>query len=282
MIINTHQQALEIVYLLNHTPLMTRHIGLLPGMDVPRIAQIQHILEIGSGPGGWTREAARTYPNKQITGIDSHPAMISYAHTLSQRQGLTNVHHVAIPHLRGPFLAWPNASFDLISARSLSKMVQPCDWSSLLAECWRLLRPGGWMGLTEFEMGLSNSPAHEEVVALFYRAMSKTGRSFSPTERHLGVLCELEPLMSEARFEQINIVSHTLNYSYGTEFYREWMMDFQCLCELIFPLIVSTGVATQEDLNGLSLQLKREMRLPVFHACLQGVTVWGTTGDASV
>ena len=135
------------------------------------------------------------------------------------------------------------------------------------------------MGLTEFEMGLSNSPAHEEVVALFYRAMSKTGRSFSPTERHLGVLCELEPLMSEARFEQITIVSHTLNYSYGTEFYREWMMDFQSLCELISPLIVSTNVATQQELNALFFQLKREMSLPVFHACFQGVTLWGTKSD---
>lgn len=270
------QTEIAIPYRLNRAYLTGQHIGLLPGIDERYLAQVKDVLEIGCGPGGWTLQAARTYPDKRITGIDSSTAMITYAHHLASTQSLVNVHHMIVPSLVGPFDAWPDASFDLICAQSLSTSLLPCYWPSLLAECWRLLRPEGSICLTDFEMGVSNSPAHEEFVTLLLRAIAKIGQNMVPTERHLGVLCELEPLMSNAGFQDTRILPHLVNYSYGMASSMEWKMDFLLFCQLCRALIIRAEIATHAYLETLSRQLKLEMSLPTFHACIQGITVQGT------
>lgn len=270
------QTEIAIPYRLNRAYLTSQHIGLLPGIDARYLAQVNDVLEIGCGPGGWTLQAARIYPDKRITGFDSSTAMIAYARHLADTHSLVNVHHMIVPSLSGPFDAWPDASFDLICAQSLSTSLLPYYWPSLLAECWRLLRPGGSVCLTDFELGVSNSPAHEEFVALLIRAVAKTGQNMVPTERHLGVLCELEPLISNAGFQEVRMLSHLVNYSCGVASSTEWKMDFLIFCQLCHSLIVRTGTATQAHVDTLSRQLKLEMSLPTFHACIQGVTVQGT------
>lgn len=275
-ITSADQTEIAIPYLLNRAYLISQHIGLLPGIDARCLAQVNDVLEIGCGPGGWTLQAARTYPDKRITGIDSSTAMITYACHLADMYSLVNVHHMIVPSLVGPFDAWPNASFDLICAQSLSTFLTPCSWPSVLAECWRLLRPGGRVCLTDFELGVSNSPAHEEFVTLLIRAVAKTGQNIVPTERHLGVLCELEPFISNAGFQEVGMLPHLVNYSCGVASSMEWKMDFLMFCQLCHSLIVRTGTATQAHLDTLSRQLKLEMSFPTFHACIQGLTVQGT------
>ncbi len=72
------------------------------------------------------------------------------------------------------------------------------------------------------------------------------------------------------------MLPHLVNYSYGVTSSTEWKMDFLIFCRLCRTLIVSAGTTTQAHLDMLSRQLKLEMSLPTFHACVQGLTVQGT------
>src|SRR5690348_16984452 len=96
-ITSADQVEIAIPYRLNKAYLMRQHMGLLPGMDASSLAQVKDVLEIGCGPGGWTLQAAQTYPDKRIMGIDSSPTMIAYARHLVGTHSLVNVHHMIVP-----------------------------------------------------------------------------------------------------------------------------------------------------------------------------------------
>lgn len=235
------------------------------------------VLDIGCGPGIWTGELAHTAPSTQVIGIDTGPAMISYALHRAREQGLTNTHYLVVPSLVGP-LAFADGTFDLISLRLVSTRLKREDWPRLLAECWRLLRPGGKLHVTEGEMGMTNAPAHEELARLLLDALQRAGIGFFWSDRHLGLLCELEPLLSAAGFQACSCWAHMVNYSYGTDLSEAWKRETLIYAKEVQPFLVHTGVATEEYLATFYQQLQYEMNLPSFHALQPFLTVWGTKG----
>lgn len=271
------EEIIELEYQANKTLLIKHAIGgLLPGLAATETARIHNVLEIGCGPGSWTLDMAETYYRQQmqIVGIDTGRIMIAHANAEAQDRHLSNVRHLQVPHLAGPF-AFPNRSFDLISSQFLSKVLFRDAWKDLIRECRRMLRPGGWLRLTDFEVGESNSPAHEELWTLFIRAMRQAGRSFSQGDRHLGVLSELEPLLVEAGFRDTFCLGHMINYSNGAPYAEEWKRDFLLFTQGIQSLLVKTEVSTREHVTFLQQQQQQEMGLRTFHGMLPMLTVWG-------
>ena len=251
--------------------------GLLPGLADAEMAQIHDVLEIGCGPGSWTLEMAQTYYSQkiQVTGIDISHSMIANANIQARDRQLEHlVKHFRVDNLVGPF-AFPDASFDLISTQFLSKVLFRDAWPDMVGECWRLLRPGGRLRLTDFEVGESNAPAHEELWSLFILAMRLAGRSFSPGDRHLGLLCEMEPMLIDAGFQDTLCFGHMINYSSGAPLHEEWKKDFLILSKGVQPMLVKMGVATQEHVDMLHQQQQIEMGLQNFHGILPMLTVWG-------
>ncbi len=53
---------------------------------------IDCILDIGCGPGGWALDVARSYPKKEITGIDISDVMLIYANGQKKLHKLKNIH----------------------------------------------------------------------------------------------------------------------------------------------------------------------------------------------
>src|SRR5689334_18342319 len=79
----------EIARLARLDRLITQGMGgLFPERD--DIAEIESILDIGCGPGGWALEVAFNYPSVQVIGIDKSQLMIQYAQTHAELQGLEN------------------------------------------------------------------------------------------------------------------------------------------------------------------------------------------------
>lgn len=266
--------VVELVRRFNKALLVARSLGgLLPGLDSADLVQVSDVLEVGSGPGGWLLEMGRTYPDMQITGVETNVRMIDYARTLANEQRLANVFCQHTARFSDPF-AFPDESFDLVSIQFISHFLTPGMWPFFLRECLRVLRPGGKLRITEFEMGMANSPAYEELVSLYIRAQMRAYRTFSPTERHLGLLCELEPLVQEAGFLDTRPLAHAINFSYGM--HTEWSIDFLIQSRLIQPFLVEMGVASQAQIDELHRQQQLDMRLPTFHALLQLLTVWGS------
>lgn len=267
-------ELVEVERLSNKMLLIKHAIGLLPGFAESEIAHIHDVLDIGCGPGSWSLEMAQTYYRQmQITGVDSSLLMIAHANVQAKKHLLDNVRYLQVRNVARP-CAFADGSFDLISMQCLSNVLHHDTWPTLLSACWRLLRPGGWLRCTDCEVGQSNAPAHEELWSLFIRAMRLQGRSFSPDERHLGFLYEMEPLLIEVGFETFSI-DHWINYSSGTPLHEAWQKDFLLFAKSVEPMLVKMGVATQEQLAALHRQHQREMSLRGFRGVLPMRTVWG-------
>jgi ubiquinone/menaquinone biosynthesis C-methylase UbiE len=248
----------------------------LPGLGESEITAIHQVLEIGCGPGTWSMELAQTYYHQmRVTGVDTNPIALSYATAQARKRHLDNVGYLYVRDLAGPY-TFPDDSFDLISAQFLlSNSLSKHSWLRAMRECWRLLRPGGWLRLTDFEVAMSNAPANEELALLFIRAMHRLGYGVSPSDRHLGILCEMEPLLIEAGFSDVRSMSHMINYSSGAPLHEEWKKDFHIFAKAMESMLVETEVATSEQIQMLERQAEVERNFQNFRGLIPMLTVWG-------
>jgi ubiquinone/menaquinone biosynthesis C-methylase UbiE len=111
-------------------------LGLRPG---------QSILEIGPGPGRLLIPAAlRVLPGGEAVGIDIQPGMIERIKAKAEKAGVTNVTPMlgdaAQPHVA-------EASFDLVFL--CTALGEIPDRGAALAQCYRALKPGGILSVTE-------------------------------------------------------------------------------------------------------------------------------------
>ncbi|HEY7415044.1 MAG TPA: class I SAM-dependent methyltransferase, partial [Ktedonobacteraceae bacterium] len=214
--ITWHDTLIEAHRLVNKAQLLIQVLGgLLPGLSSEHLQQITSVLEIACGPGLWAQEMARAHPQAQVIGVDTSPVMIAFARSTLSHHNLANINYIELASFTGSY-PFKEATFDLVSVQFMSKFLTANAWPHFLSTCWRLLRPGGLIRLTEYEVGLANAPAYEELSQLFLRAMRLAGRSISPSDRHLGILCELEALLCAAGFRERSSVAHLVNCSYGT------------------------------------------------------------------
>jgi ubiquinone/menaquinone biosynthesis C-methylase UbiE len=105
------------------------------------------ILDVGCGGGLFTGYMAEQRPDIQITGLDLSPPQIERARKATQPFG-SRVSFTLGSALELPF---PDASFDgVISYGSIKHWPS---WEAGALECWRVLRPGGPLLITDAERG---------------------------------------------------------------------------------------------------------------------------------
>ncbi|KAL2830954.1 S-adenosyl-L-methionine-dependent methyltransferase [Aspergillus pseudoustus] len=143
----------------------------------------QEILDIGTGSGVWAIDAADVYPGAKITGVDLSPVQPS----LVPLNCFFEIDDVALPWTFAP------NRFDLIYVRDIFGSIP--DWSDFLAQCWRCLRPGGYVEI----VGHSVEPISDDcdipcnhVYSVWGQTIAQagriTGKSFSvwqTSARHL-------------------------------------------------------------------------------------------------
>ena len=107
-----------------------------------------HLLDVGSGIGGPARYLADRFSCK-VTGIDLTEEFCRLAQDLTKRVGLQDkVEFYIGDALHMPFA---DASFD--GAYSMNVSMNIADKSALYREINRVLRPGGWLALSELAKG---------------------------------------------------------------------------------------------------------------------------------
>uniref|UniRef100_UPI0035E46336 class I SAM-dependent methyltransferase n=1 Tax=Thermogemmatispora sp. TaxID=1968838 RepID=UPI0035E46336 len=172
-------------------------------------------------------------------------------------------------------LDWPDASFDLINGRLLCGFMLPAAWPRLLAECHRLLKPGGIIRLTETEGPWTNSPATEQYWGLIYEAFKRAGQSFSPDGRRMGIVPILPRLVRQTGFEDVRVRASIIEWSMGTEGHYAVFKDYLLGFELVQPFLIKVGVATKAELERLYQQAVAEMQQDDFCGLWPLVTIWG-------
>ena len=112
------------------------------------IAGDDHLLDVGSGIGGPARYFAHRF-GCRVTGVDITPVFCDVARELTQRLGLAErVEFLCADALAMPF---DDASFD--GAYSMNVSMNIADRAGLYREIGRVLKPGGWLALSEIARG---------------------------------------------------------------------------------------------------------------------------------
>jgi hypothetical protein len=144
-----------------------------------------------------------------------------------------------------------------------------------LAECRRLLKPGGVLRLTETEWGLTTSPATERYFGLISAALKRAGQSFSPDGRHIGITPVLPRLLRRAGFHNVRLRASAVDWSSDAPMHYAFFKDMFVLFELIKPFLIKTGVISREEVEPLYQQALAEAQAEDFCAIWTALTVWG-------
>lgn len=267
------ESAAEMNRLLTLDRLITKTMGgIFPeSLD---LSGVHRVLDIACGPGGWAQEVAFNFPDMKVVGIDISASMIQYAQAQAQVQGLTNLSFHVMDATRP--LAFDDASFDLVNVRFVVAFMPPQVWPQFIQECMRLLRPGGILRLTECESIISNSFSAETMTEKGHLAMRLTGRSFAPTNRHLGITPMMGGFLRDAGFRAIQTRAYAMDASAGTEFFD---IQYQMLLSTMevgkLFMVDHMKVVTLQEYEEFNQQTIADMLSDTYRSIWFMLSVWG-------
>ena len=122
--------------------------------------QGKRILDIGSGLGGPAFEMAQTH-GATVVGVDLEAPLVAMANERATAKGLADrctFQQVEI----GPY-DFEDESFDIVV--SSGALTQTEDKESVFRECFRILKPGGWISL--YDWTKSDAPLSEDMYYWF-------------------------------------------------------------------------------------------------------------------
>ncbi|KAI8959932.1 hypothetical protein F5Y11DRAFT_284102 [Daldinia sp. FL1419] len=149
------------------------------------------ILDLGGqATCDWAWHCAIMYPNTKVYTVTTK-AIRQLSN--SNVRGPPNHRQVAVSRLTK--LPFPDAHFDLISARELHSILKfigengEDEWDSCLAECMRVLKPGGYLEFSVLDSDITNAgPLGLAKSVEFGFALKTLGYDSSPTRMFLGRL----------------------------------------------------------------------------------------------
>ncbi len=266
------EHAAELTRLMLQDRIVTECMGgLFP--EGQTILDGGRLLDLACGPGGWALEVAFAYPTIEVIGVDISQQVIEYARAQAWSRGLDNAHFFVNDITRS--LDFPDHSFDLINGRFLCIFMRPEAWPLLLAECRRLLKPGGTIRLTEGEPPVTTSAAFQTCWRYVTQALKLAGQSFSVDGYQLGITPLLPRLVRQAGFVDLRLRSSSIECSSGTPAHYSFFKDFFIALELVQPFLVKLGIAPSEELERLYQQAVAEMQQEDFCAVGHLLTVCG-------
>ncbi|HZR41766.1 MAG TPA: methyltransferase domain-containing protein [Ktedonobacteraceae bacterium] len=263
------QEKMEEMVRLNAQGMfLTRGMGgVLPEQSRQELTLLHDVLDLACGPGEWVLQLAFEHPAIQAVGVDLSERMIEYAQAQAMATHLP-AHFQVMNILKFP-MPFEGNSFDLVNMRLLIGILYPEQWPALLAECLRLLRPGGIIRVTEFERPLSNNAFFERFQSLWADAFYRDHRSFSPDGLHYGLLPMLKPLLKRAGFEDIRHIPYMIDVSADVpEAHQAFFADALASLQVGMPYLqrMARTEAERGELERLYNQLQDLAREEDFYA----------------
>lgn len=235
--------------------LLTEYMPLFPPGIVDQLPVHARVLDLGCGTGGWILTAAEAY-EYDYEGVDNAPKMVELAGLYAQAEGRENVRFRKVDVTQFP-MPYEAESFDFVRGRLLHTFLHRDEWPLLIKEMYRLLRPGGYACIVEFEAGFIASDPIEAFNEIFARGMYAQGRGFS--QRYgLGVCKHLAHWYREAGFSEVRGQAHAID----TQGSRAWQAELFQLYQAILPDLINSGVTTMEEMSDLFSQAAPDLVRP--------------------
>jgi len=269
------ENAAEMNRLIKQAEVMTHCLGPVPAsLD---LRQVQTVLDVACGPGEWVVTMAKQLSQAHFVGIDISRLMIDHAQAWAKSQVLFNT-QFRVMDVRGP-LAFPDASFDLIHARFLVGVLTRMTWPPFLAECFRLLRPGGIICLTEAEnVGIATSLAFTRFNSLLVESFRRQDHCFTKTGDNSGLTVVRGRLLQEAGFSLLSQHINTIDFSYGMPVHPDFLENYSTMLVVARPFFMQTLGLKEEELKILAEEVAGEMQDPSFQAISYFQTLLGKKG----
>jgi len=231
------------------------------------------VLDVGCGTGGWIMEAAQTYPEMSLVGIDISQRMIKYARAQAEAHQVNDRVEFHVMDALS-VLNFPAASFDLVNLRFSLSFLRTWDWPKLLDELLRVTCLGGVVRVTDTEaVHQSNSSALTRLGETLQCAFFRAGHLF--TAENTGLTDHLARLLDQYGCEQVQTRTHAMEYRAGTVAGQALYENVKLLFQTVHPFIQKWGCAGQ-DYDAIYQQALKEMQQPDFHATWNLLTAWGS------
>ncbi len=267
------EDSTEMARLMRQDRIITKDMG---GAlrDIPEHALGGPILDIACGTGGWVLDVAYALPETEVMGIDISQQMISYANARALSEGRINASFGIMNILDR--LDFDDNTFSFVNTRFLGGVLRSGQWRKVINEFVRILRPQGILRLTECDnIGLTTSPAFEELSSIFCQAIQKVGYGFSPDGKTFGHTPILEHLLREAGLHSIQKHAHALNFSYWSEHRDEIRDNAHIAFRQAIPLLEKVGLANKEKIEQLLVQMQIETLAEGFCGVWHYMSAWG-------
>ena len=263
----------EMARLINLDQFITRNMG-GPLVGIADPSSLHTIVDLACGPGGWVLDVAFAYPEIDVAGVDISQTMTSYANARARSQGLTNA-SFGVMDIKQP-LDFSDNTFDLVNTRFLFSVLQRDEWAAFIEECTRILRPGGILRMTDMiDPAITTSAACERRMELSFLAQARLGYGFSPIGRTVGVTSVIPSLLRNAGYQDVQHAAYALDFSRGTDAWANVYRDAEVVGRLLQPLLINTGVTTEEEAEHLYQQMLIEMHADDFCGMWHYMTMWG-------
>jgi ubiquinone/menaquinone biosynthesis C-methylase UbiE len=244
--------------------------GILPEQSDPTL--FHRVLDVGCGTGGWIIEAAKTYPEMKLIGVDINKMRIEYARAQAEAQQVADrvEFHIMDALL---ILEFPPAFFDLVNVRFCTSFVRTWEWPRLLNELQRVARPGGVIRITEVDLTPpSNDPALAQLCEAWVCGFFRAGHLFE--EQPDGLTAHLPELLTRHGVQQAQTKVHVLKFRAGTPEGQSYYEDMRRAFHTIRPFLARRG-CSPKDYDALYQQALAEMQHADFCATSRLLTAWG-------
>lgn len=126
----------------------TKHMGGLKATDelveLCRIGKDSYVLDVGCGAGATPAYLAKQH-GCRVVGVDIRDEMVDLAKGRARREGVQDTVELKVADARQ--LSFEDAVFDAVLVESVTSFIQ--DKARVIAECARVAKPGGYVGLNE-------------------------------------------------------------------------------------------------------------------------------------
>ncbi len=116
-----------------------RHLKMAQEMPIPKDGEVKRVLDQGTGWGSLAASMKERFPDAEVWGIDVGGPQVRWAHYRAVKLGLD----VNYAQRLAEDSKFPSAHFDIVTSYILHHEVTPEATKKIVAEAFRVLRPGG-------------------------------------------------------------------------------------------------------------------------------------------